>query len=154
MLWGDKMSRKNILKVACIIIVIVSIIFSLSNTIFALDPDVYEPTIQEATELKEKANIILGVVSVIGTIVSVIVIIIVGIKYMAGSIEEKAEYKKTMITYLVGAALLFGATALPSMLYNIGTTMFEENAETEQIPKPGVRPGNNKPSGQIKIEEK
>lgn len=148
------MLKKDILKALCMIIVIVSIIFSLSNTIFALNPDNYEPTIQESTKLNTVAGKILGIVSAIGTIISVIVLIIVGIKYMVGSIEEKAEYKKTMIAYLLGAALLFGATVLPTMIYNIGISMFEENVENEQIEKPGVKPGNNKPGGLIKIEEK
>lgn len=32
---------------------------------------------------------------------------IIGIKYMTGSLEEKANYKKTMVPYLVGCVILF-----------------------------------------------
>ena len=38
---------------------------------------------------------------------------------MLGSIEEKAEYKKTMIYYMLGALLLFSATTLPNILYKL-----------------------------------
>ena len=39
---------------------------------------------------------------------AVVLVAFLGIKYMLGSAEEKAEYKKDMIPYLVGAFLLFG----------------------------------------------
>ena len=37
---------------------------------------------------------------------------------MMGSASEKAEYKKTMIPYIVGAVLIFAASNLASMIYN------------------------------------
>ena len=57
------------------------------------------------------ANIV-SIITTIGIIVAVIVLLILGIKYMMGSASEKAEYKKTMIPYLVGAVLIFGASAI------------------------------------------
>ena len=38
---------------------------------------------------------------------------------MMGSAEEKAEYKKTMIPYLVGALLIFAATTIVNVVYNM-----------------------------------
>ena len=67
---------------------------------------------------------ILGVIQTIGTIVSVIMLIVIGIKYMVGSIEERAEYKKTLFPYLIGAILLFSGTLLPQIIYNIMTKDF------------------------------
>lgn len=57
------------------------------------------------------ANIV-DIITTIGIIVAVIVLLVLGIKYMMGSASEKAEYKKTMIPYLVGAILIFGASAI------------------------------------------
>ena len=37
---------------------------------------------------------------------------------MMGSAEEKAEYKKTMIPYLVGAILVFAASTIANFVYN------------------------------------
>ena len=47
-----------------------------------------------------------------GIIIAVIVIMIIGIKYLMGSAEQKAEYKKTMIPYLVGAVLIFAGAII------------------------------------------
>ena len=55
---------------------------------------------------------IVSIITTVGIIVAVIVLLILGIKYMMGSASEKAEYKKTMIPYLVGAILIFGASAI------------------------------------------
>lgn len=141
------MLKKNIFKILFIIIVAVSIIFFINNTHFALNVDDYEPTIQDTITLRNKTSKILNVISIIGTIISVIVIMIIGIKYMFGSLEEKAEYKKTIFTYLIGAVLLFGATVLPTILYKVGTSMFNED-KTDYI-----RPGNIKPGGIIMKDE-
>ena len=66
---------------------------------------------------------IIGMVQAIGSIVSVLVLVILGIKYMMGSAEEKAEYKKTMIPYLVGAILIFAAANIASMIYGFANNI-------------------------------
>ena len=70
------------------------------------------------TTMQNIGNQIITVVSVAGSIVSVVVLIVLGIKYMMGSAEEKAEYKKTFIPYLIGALLLFAASAFAKTIYN------------------------------------
>lgn len=61
---------------------------------------------------------IINVVSIVGSGISIIAIIVLGVKYMMGSVEEKAEYKKTMMPYLIGAIFVFGASALVGVIYN------------------------------------
>ena len=60
---------------------------------------------------------IVSVITTIGIIVAVIVLLVLGIKYMMGSAAEKAEYKKTMIPYLVGAVLIFAASTIANVVY-------------------------------------
>ena len=48
-----------------------------------------------------------------------IILVVLGIKYMMGSAEEKAEYKKTMIPYVVGAILIFLAPMIANMIYTL-----------------------------------
>ena len=38
---------------------------------------------------------------------------------MVGSVEERAEYKKSMIPYLVGAVLLFAGSVVVSIIANL-----------------------------------
>lgn len=70
-------------------------------------------------KLLEIGNKIVGPIQVIGSLVSVIAIIIIGIKYMLGSVEEKAQYKETLGPYFLGAVLVFGITNVLSIVYNI-----------------------------------
>ena len=51
-------------------------------------------------------NIIATTIQTIGVILSIIVIGLLGIKYMTGSVEEKADYKKSMIPFLIGTVLI------------------------------------------------
>ena len=68
----------------------------------------------------------MGYINSIGIVVSVITLVVAGIKYMIASVEEKAEYKKTMIYYVVGALLLFSATTIPNILYNLTTGIIDK----------------------------
>ena len=38
---------------------------------------------------------------------------------MLGSVEEKAEYKKTLMPYIIGAFLLFTGTLVPNVIYKM-----------------------------------
>ena len=59
-------------------------------------PDHYAPNdIGEETKLEKKVEQILGVINTIGVVTSVVVLMVIGIKYMTGSVEEKAENTST-----------------------------------------------------------
>ncbi len=66
---------------------------------------------------------IVGILQVVGTVIAVLILVVLGIKYMMGSAEEKAEYKKTMMPYLVGALLIFAAVTIANMVYNFTSTL-------------------------------
>ena len=79
--------------------------------------------ITNGTLLVEEANKIIGVINIIASISSVIFLIIIGIKYMLGSVEEKAEYKKTMGAYALGAIMVFGITNILNFIVSIVQTI-------------------------------
>ena len=70
-------------------------------------------------ELKNIGNIIVNVVRTFGQAISVVILAIVGIRYIMGSIEEKAEYKQTMWVYIVAAILIFGGSTLTQIIYDM-----------------------------------
>ena len=81
-----------------------------------------EQAVERATEIqkmKHAGNSIVRVLSSIGIVVSIVVLIVLGIKYMLGSVEEKAEYKKTLIPYFIGASLVFAASAIAQLIYTL-----------------------------------
>lgn len=70
----------------------------------------------DTTQIVSKANKILGAITVIGIIASVATLTILGIKYMLGSVEEKAEYKKSMIPYIIGVFLLLATSTIVGII--------------------------------------
>lgn len=68
-------------------------------------------------------NQIIGIITTVGVVVAVVILLVLGIKYMMGSASEKAEYKKTMIPYIVGAVLIFAGTSLVRVIYSLSTSV-------------------------------
>ena len=58
------------------------------------------------TNFTNMVGIIANTIQVIGIVASVIVLVMLGVKYMVGSVEERAEYKKSMIPYLIGTIMI------------------------------------------------
>lgn len=89
------------------------------------NPDAFEPSsMTNAGKLKSLGNTIIGIVQFIGSFTSVIALIVLGIKYMTGSVEEKAEYKKTMVPYVIGAILVFATTNLLGIVNSVTNGLF------------------------------
>ena len=55
----------------------------------------------------------------IAVIASVIIIMVIGVKYILGSVEEKAEYKKTFLPLIIGIILVVAATSIASFIFNM-----------------------------------
>lgn len=92
-----------------------------STTVFAapdLDPKKYTGGDANVEGIEKIGGQLITILSTIGSIASVIVLIILGLKYMMGSAEEKAEYKKTLMPYILGAALIFAASTIAGMVFS------------------------------------
>ena len=81
------------------------------------------PNTANTGDITTIGNKVMGIIQVVGTIASVAIVMVLGIKYMMGSAEEKAEYKKTMIPYIIGAVLLFAATTIANAIYTFASGM-------------------------------
>lgn len=110
------MKSKKIVMITKIVLIMVLIV-SLANTVFAYNPGNWVANEQSSTELNDIVGTILGFVQVIGSAIAVIMIVVLGIKYMVGSAEEKAEYKKTLLPYIIGAGLVFAASAIAGIVF-------------------------------------
>lgn len=119
------------LKIVCFLVLITIIVLNICSTnVFATEispienPDYWAPSVQVNEELNEKVGSILGVVQALGVVISVIVLMILGLKYMLGSAEERAVNKQDMIPYLVGAMMVFSVTTIPNLVYTITESFF------------------------------
>lgn len=113
--------NKKFIKIVSILLMVMMVI-SISVSSFAasgagVEPSALSGTAPQDKSIKNVGNKIIGVLQTVGVVISVIVLIVLGIKYMMGSAEEKAEYKKTMMPYVIGAALIFAASALAQVIY-------------------------------------
>ena len=81
------------------------------------DLDQYKGKGEDAPQFIEKVNVIVSVLEAVGVILSVIILIVIGIKYMLGSVEERADYKKTMIPYLIGAFMILTVSLIQQIIF-------------------------------------
>ena len=86
----------------------------------AISPNSIHPDVNnvDSNSVTNMAGRVLGALQIIGVALAVIILAILGIKYMLGSAEEKAEYKKAFVPYLIGAALVFMAPTLANIVYS------------------------------------
>ena len=66
----------------------------------------------------DKVGVVLGVIRNFSAAIAVIALMVIGVKYILGSAEEKANYKATLVPYVIGAVLAVSGTTLVSFIYN------------------------------------
>lgn len=115
---------KKQVKIITTILIVLAIVATLGNVVLAGGASgIIKDLSGDNTDVKGATNVtvlgktIVGILQVVGIVVAVVVLLVLGIKYMMGSAEEKAEYKKTMIPYLVGALLIFAASTIVNVVY-------------------------------------
>ena len=114
-------------KVFSIVTIAVMLLATVSNVVLAIDPDTINASTNTdaAGKVQTVGENILGVIQTIGTIAAIVTLIILGIKYMMGSAEEKAEYKKTLMPYVIGAVLVLAASNIVKWVFSAASGFFD-----------------------------
>ena len=132
---------RTINKIAIVLIVFIFFMLFINIFSYALDnTDFYKPNAVSDEDNNTVGRItgdILGYIRMFGAILSVIILTIIGIKYILSSVEGKANYKEHMVPYIIGIFLIAGTTMLPSMIWNIA------NNKSAQAKKAAVDPGDS-----------
>lgn len=76
-------------------------------------------TITEPVALNGILGKILGIVKVIAVAFATGMLLYVGIKYTMASANEKADLKKGSISYVIGAVIIFGCTAILNVVQDL-----------------------------------
>ena len=116
------MKKKTIKILLVMIMLIVAFTVTVNAATSGKDPTGYTGGGASVDRIEGLGNKIIQIVSVIGSIASVIVSVVLGIKYMMGKKKKKAEYKKTLLPYIIGAAFVFAASTLASVIYNFASS--------------------------------
>lgn len=107
--------NKKLVTIIISIICIICILLIISNFSYALNTDVYEGIYNndgKQTSIAKVAGYVLGVVQVIGMAVATIGVVVLGIKYIISSPEDKATIKDKAVIYVTGAIIIFAASGL------------------------------------------
>ena len=115
-----KKNKKNLL---IILTILFFIIILNAGSVFAFSVTDLTGTQLTNKDVSNVGNSVITILTTTGSVLSVIVLIILGLKYMMGSIEEKAEYKKSMMPYIIGAALVFAASTIAGVIYRISINL-------------------------------
>lgn len=94
-------------------ILVMSILILLTIPCFAtIDTGHYKDIYDQSgtTGLNTMGNKVIGIVKLVGTALSVALLMIAGVKYMMASPSEKADFKGKLIAFAIGAVLVFAAS--------------------------------------------
>lgn len=73
-------------------------------------------------ELKTTSDFIFNLLLAIAMVVAVIVGMILGIKFMSASVEERAKIKEALIPFVVGCVVVFGAFGIWKLAVTVLST--------------------------------
>lgn len=110
------------IKINKIFVIFITIVFILSISTIAnadlaediVDRSSVDPSggIDGARDLFTLGNKILSILQFIGGGVAVIATLLLAIRYMYSSPDDKAEIKRKLIPYIIGGVMIFGVTNL------------------------------------------
>ena len=75
--------------------------------------------------IKDVSDTIFNVFLTIGIFVAVGIASVLGIKFMIGSVEAQAKVKESLLPFVVGCVLIFGAFGIWKLIISIGEKLLE-----------------------------
>ena len=110
------------MKIISVLMIIFIIMMQISCVFAKVDTGKYDPSsernVASESKLDDKAKVLLGVIRGIGIVVSVASLIVIGIREVTASAEEKSIIKQAMPGYILGAIMVFAITMIPTLVYN------------------------------------
>lgn len=120
------MTMKKFTKIVVALLVALLVLTACTQFVSAAKSNIDISKFDNATEDKSGAsnsvtNIIGSIISIariVGAGVAIIMLIVLAIQYIAASPSGKAEIKKNATIYIVGAIILFAASAILGIIQN------------------------------------
>lgn len=111
-------------KKTCFCIFFVCLLMFSFNMCFGINVVDFKPNSEsDINFIFGKFGKFLGYMQWIGIVVAVAYLMIMGIKFMQGSIEDKAEIKKNMMPWFIGIVIILTITTLLNVIANIARTL-------------------------------
>lgn len=114
----------NIKKISKIVAVILIIMMAFTIVQPVLGAEIKPATIKgnaelDTTDLQTTANKVATLIRNFAIVVGVIMLMVIGVKYMLGSAEEKADYKKSLMPLVVGIFIVMFAATIVSFVMGL-----------------------------------
>lgn len=106
---------KKILKM----FLLTALMISIATCSYSISLDDYKPHID--TGLASVLKNVVGVVQMVGTGIAILASIWLGIRYVVSSVDEKADIKKKLIPFVIGAMIFYGATGILQLIADVAT---------------------------------
>ncbi len=109
---------RKIKRIISIILLIT--ILCLCNKTLAMTVGDLSPTYtSESEEISNFGKELFGIIRNIAVISSVVILAYIGLKFMFGSVDQKAEYKKSLMPLAIGVFVVLSATTITSLVWKI-----------------------------------
>lgn len=118
---------KRTMKIVSILLVAMITISSMSIISFATGTQINPGNIQpdytniNMNGIQTTASKVMGLIRNVAVVAGVILIAVLGVKYMLGSVEEKADYKKSFMPLIIGAVVVMAATQIATMIFSLAS---------------------------------
>lgn len=86
------------------------------------DDDTDKSSIDQS-KLQEASNTIYNILLFCGMALAIIITGILGIKFMIGSVEEKAQVKDALVPFVIGCIVIFGAFGIWKIFVTFGNNL-------------------------------
>ena len=134
---------KKIIKIFLIVLSMLSVSFiSMKNFVYAgtaTAPMTYVPNGSvDRTFVIDFGSKLSQVLTVLGVIIAVIALMIIGLKFILGSVTEKAEYKKSLMPVVIGIFIIATITGIVTLFANIGDNL--NNDAKQQVNEDFIGP--------------
>ena len=125
-----KINFKLIFIRTIVLISIFIIAISLFSNVFGTEDhfdvkqfsDSTETDIQKLAENSGKTSV--AVLRVVSVAVSIVILLVIAMKYMISSAGDRADIKKHAVAYVIGTFILFSAAQIIALLIEIADTTF------------------------------
>ena len=121
------MNTKTITKIIVALVIIATVCLAVTTVLGAT---ISIPTEKEGGivgGLTGTTGRILGVVKYICYAAAVVMLVMLGVKYLTASPDGKAEIKKTAVQYVIGAVLVFAAGVILTIIQSVSNATIQNS---------------------------
>lgn len=118
--------KKRMIKILTIILMVFALV-NITNFVYADDINTEDFAViytkEGVSDLDNKTGKILSIVQIAGTAISLVALLILGMKYMLSSPNDKATIKEKLVPYVIGVIIFFAASNLVTIVIKFAMGM-------------------------------